>query len=340
MVPMIKLDLDGLPPEERFESWRSNLSLLFDASLDPGAENSAATTHLTTYHFGSLLFTNAASQRQMFQRTSRLISQTGVDHFLLQVYRQGRTEGRCGKNHLGVRPGDVFLLDLAQTLDTRVDDFDNFTLVVPRQLLAQHLKSPEKLNGQVLPRESVPGRLLHEHLSLLWNACAEVTLEEAGILGQGVVGMIAAYFSQLPLSEDSPEIDTTISLAIRQYIDAHFLDPNLGPEALRGHFRISRAQLYRLFKPYGGVSEYIKERRLLWSLSELSKTGDKPQRIIDIAMAAGFSSEAHFSRIFKQAFGLSPREARQRGALEVIRSTWMRSNDERRLQEWFQRLGR
>ena len=40
------------------------------------------------------------------------------------------------------------------------------------------------------------------------------------------------------------------------------------------------------------------------------RTGHR--RIYDIAFGWGFSSEAHFSRIFRRAFGMSPTEVRGR----------------------------
>jgi AraC-like DNA-binding protein len=309
-IPVTRLILEGLPNDERFGAWRDGVSLLFEAIPDTPAK-AAEASRITTYHLGSLLLSNAVSHEQLFQRSPRMVAQTGIDHFLVQVYRKGCNVGECGKTRLNARPGDVFLLDLSQTLSTRADDFDNLTLVVPRQLLCQHLKSPERFHGRLLPRESALGRLLNEHLHALWRASAESSPEEAGALALGVTGLVGAYFAHSIPPEDVPEIDAATGLVIRQYIARHFANPRLTPEFLAAHFQVSRAHLYRLFKPYGGVSEYIRDRRLDWSLMELSKPGRNQARIIDIALAAGFASESHFSRLFRQAYGITPKDARQ-----------------------------
>lgn len=319
-IPMTYLNFNALPQEERFSAWQESVSLLFSASSDLQPNDTKSTGYLTTYHLGSLLFSNAVSHKQQFHRSNQLISHTGLDHFLVQIYRKGGTRGLCGKTALHARPGDVFLLDLSQPLATCADDFDNFTLVIPRQLLSQYLRQPEKFHGRLLPRESVLGRLLNEHLSALWKASSKTSAEEAGALAQGVAGMISAYFAQVSPSEESPEVAAATCLSIRQYISQHFNNPRLTPEFLADRFRISRAHLYRLFKPYGGVSEYIKERRLIWCLAELGKPANKARRIIDIALAAGFTSETHFSRLFRQTFGITPKEARQ-GATPAISPT-------------------
>ena len=81
---------------------------------------------------------------------------------------------------------------------------------------------------------------------------------------------------------------------------------------LCGLFRISRTQLYRLFEPLGGVARYIQEQRLVRACAELSNPAHDHRRIYEIAFAWGFSSEAHFSRLFRHTFGQSPSEVRAR----------------------------
>ncbi|MBI3198897.1 MAG: helix-turn-helix domain-containing protein, partial [Rhodospirillales bacterium] len=69
---------------------------------------------------------------------------------------------------------------------------------------------------------------------------------------------------------------------------------------------------YRLFEPRGGVAAYIQQQRILRARAELSDPAHAHRRIFEIAFDGGFSSEAHFSRVFRRAFGLSPSEARAR----------------------------
>jgi AraC-like DNA-binding protein len=128
--------------------------------------------------------------------------------------------------------------------------------------------------------------------------------------------MIAACFHST--AESMARVRTSIEAVtlerIRRHITASLGSPGLHPEALCGLFRISRTQLYRLFEPLGGVAAYIQEQRLGRAYAELSNTTLGHRRIYDIAFDLGFSSEAHFSRIFRRAFGLSPSEVRARAS--------------------------
>lgn len=309
-VPVTHLNLADLPEAERFAVWKESISVLFDVALAPDAEGQPFTTRLTTCHLGSLLLANTVSPRQSFKRLPRLISHDGLDHILIQIFRQGRNAGRSGNSQFDCRPGDVLLLDLAQPVETRTGDQDSLTLVVPRRLFERHVKSPEKLHGRVLPKESPLGRLLDEHLRALWRAAPKASAAEANTLAEGAAGLAAAYFGQLATPGEAPDIDAASLLTMRQYIASHLADRRLGPEVLAARFRISRAQVYRLFQPFGGVSRYIQAQRLAWCRAELAKPASRARRLLDIAHLAGFASESHFSRAFREAFGVSPSEWR------------------------------
>src|SRR5262245_42527666 len=95
---------------------------------------------------------------------------------------------------------------------------------------------------------------------------------------------------------------------IKGHIAQSLDSPELHPDALCRLFHISHTQLYRLFEPLGGVAAYIQEQRLARAWRELSNPAGSHRRIYDIAFDLGFSSEAHFSRSFRRAFGMSPSE--------------------------------
>lgn len=55
------------------------------------------------------------------------------------------------------------------------------------------------------------------------------------------------------------------------------------------------------------VGEYLRRRRIEFACHKISTSKDS---LADIALAAGFSSQSHFSRIFKRVTGLSPAQYR------------------------------
>src|SRR3546814_14949123 len=92
------------------------------------------------------------------------------------------------------------------------------------------------------------------------------------------------------------------------------LRETLTPDTIVSELLVSRSQLYRQFERLGGVQHYVRQRRLRQCLLALCNPLYAGQRIADIAYERGFSDEAHFSRLFRADFGISPRAARQAAA--------------------------
>ncbi len=101
---------------------------------------------------------------------------------------------------------------------------------------------------------------------------------------------------------------------IQQVLDhVHLnLDKPLTVPALAKRCGLSRWQFNRVFAEQTGLSlgRYVRELRLSQAAEMLLFTN---QRMIDIALACGFSCDISFSRSFKQHFGCAPVKYRQRG---------------------------
>ena len=80
---------------------------------------------------------------------------------------------------------------------------------------------------------------------------------------------------------------------------------------------ISRASLYRLFDTQArSVHGTLREQRLQKGLSYLEESRCTGLSIGAIAHACGFSDQAVFSKLFRQRFGVTPRQARSASAAQ------------------------
>ena len=73
---------------------------------------------------------------------------------------------------------------------------------------------------------------------------------------------------------------------------------------------VSRRQLERLFRQYLGAmpSKYYLNLRLLKARTQLQRTS---KSVVQVSLACGFSSAAHFSNAYRERFGVTPREDRR-----------------------------
>ena len=98
---------------------------------------------------------------------------------------------------------------------------------------------------------------------------------------------------------------------MQKVIDESLGQPGLSPVNLASRLNISVRHLYRLFEEQGdSVCRYIQRARLQRSADDLANPILKTESITTIAYKWGFTDSAHFSRVFKQCYGVSPRAYR------------------------------
>lgn len=73
---------------------------------------------------------------------------------------------------------------------------------------------------------------------------------------------------------------------------------------------LTRRQLHRLFRDHTGRSptDFYRDLRLRYARGLLRGTATK---VIDVALAAGFGSHSHFSKVYREHFGVSPLKDRR-----------------------------
>ncbi len=106
------------------------------------------------------------------------------------------------------------------------------------------------------------------------------------------------------------EIDRCIRQQKDEQLTLHELAQKLG----YSDFHVSRK-----FRQIAGMPfrDYLRYRKLAFALKELR---DTPQGILDIALKYGFSSHEAFTRAFKEAYGITPGEYRQRPVPVALRT--------------------
>ena len=102
------------------------------------------------------------------------------------------------------------------------------------------------------------------------------------------------------------------------YIDAHFSNPELNSTQIAAAVRVSVRYLQERFRERGrDVATCIWERRLEAAAQRLSDPACLQQPLGLLAYGCGFTSQAHFSRRFRDRFGMTPREYRHTVLIEA-----------------------
>lgn len=126
---------------------------------------------------------------------------------------------------------------------------------------------------------------------------------------------------RLAAVEIEPEAGSPVSQTMRAtlreraktYIGRHVRDADLSVEKIAAGLNCSKRYLHLVFNAGDEtVSEYIWRQRLEGCRAELSNPAFR-MTLTEMAYAWGFNSSAHFSRAFKERFGVAPSIDRLRG---------------------------
>jgi AraC-like DNA-binding protein len=151
-------------------------------------------------------------------------------------------------------------------------------------------------------------RILIEHLVALKQQIVGLSKEEAHQSFFNAVELLVAAFSrQAGLSGNGrAAVRAAVYGQVRRHVEANLHDPDLSPETVLATLHLSRASVYRLFEHEGGLAAYIRSRRLRMAADELVRFPH--MEVKDIAFGLGFNDASSFTRAFRRAFDIAPRE--------------------------------
>jgi AraC-like DNA-binding protein len=119
----------------------------------------------------------------------------------------------------------------------------------------------------------------------------------------------------------------TMLTQVRSYVRRHLTEPGLGAEQVAAAHAVSVRQLYRLCSAAQfSLEQWIIHQRLEGARGELCDPGSRDRSIAMVARRWGFTDPSYFSRRFRQAFGLTPRDWRRQDDIAAGTRRAVRSN--------------
>ncbi len=338
-APCVEIGSDRLGPAAALDTFRAAIHTVFDCRPADDASIDDFRCRAMAWHLGKVMLGSFSATAMTFERSSRLVAISGIDHVLVQLYLEGSFVGEAGGRTIRVEPGDICFFDMTSTLSTRATAFHNLSVMVPRSYFEAALVDVAALHGRVLPGAMPTTQVVADFLLALESRIPKLSLHDASEAASATVSLVAALVRQgqacdgaKPTGRSSPFRSASL------YIERHLTEVGLTPDAVARACNMSRASLYRLFEPLGGVSQYIRRSRLIRAAVALSSIDAKGSRLFDIAFQYGFPNESSFARAFRAQFGMSPGEARRMANRNWAAEAAEENNAERRLTTWLRTL--
>lgn len=291
--------------EQRSDFWREVTRPIFDVvSSDAGEPRLEGSVRLRAV--GSMLVGNTAFNAQRYERDRRMIVQSGLDDYLIQILTSGWLKGDFGGRDVFAVEGDICILDLGQVLRSEVGAGSRRTISLPRAALAA-ATGHDNLHGTVLRFGAPLTRLITAHAETFAELGGGLSDLEAAAAQEALVVLIATAIRDGDAAATFSS-STTLRARIIAFIDDNLGSPDLSVELILARFRVSRAHLYRAFAAEGGVAKVIRDRRLDLAFRKLTTVASLAS-IAETAHSLGFSSANQFLRAFRARYGVTPSEA-------------------------------
>jgi AraC-like DNA-binding protein len=155
-----------------------------------------------------------------------------------------------------------------------------------------------------------PSQILHASAAASIMTAGSLSIAECSLLGRQLTELIAMTIHATDM-DPLPDIREQRRRGILTFIDRHLADPGLGVARIAREFGMSSRSIHKLFEGEAHtVARAIWDRRLERCRDEMVDPSLATRSITEIAHLWGFSDSQHFSRAFKQRFGVTPRDYR------------------------------
>jgi AraC-like DNA-binding protein len=249
-------------------------------------------------------------------RTPALIAQAHERYFKLNLQLEGTGLLIQDNREAVLRPGDLAIYDtnrpytltFAEQARMMVVMFPCDALSLPSdfvgQLAAVRMAGSTGLSGIV--GQFI--RQLSENLDVLDGP-------SGSRLAANALDLVSTMLhAEMDMTPDRMKPQALLAVSVREYIEANLADPLLSPASIAAAHFISTRHLHNVFHESGTtVASWIRSQRLDGARRDLRDPLHAAQPVGAVAARWGFLDAAHFSRTFRDAFGVSPSDWR-RGA--------------------------
>lgn len=312
-VPRSVFNLENYSGADKYAVWRESIACIFEVDAEKAVRNDHQFhAELDAHMFGPLMLARTHTISQTWDRSPYLIGRDGMDHYMIQLYERGSMIWERDKTDHHFPVDGLLIFDLSQNIDLQTTEFTNISLVIPRKLLEDQLLYPDDQHMRILPGSQPLVKMLRQYMLALKQNAPDMSFRQAQDISPATVGLVAACMNST--FSDHPNQRLGAGMAqltiLRRIIEDNIANPKLSVDWLERKAGMSRTKLYELFESFGGVANYVRDRRMRSALLLLTDETMRYRSIMDIAMEVGYANDTSFSRAFKVRYGVSPKGVR------------------------------
>jgi AraC-like DNA-binding protein len=311
----VVLDTSSSAPHRRLAVWQDIVCDTF-VGLDCRSDRSETFWGTVAQsRIGPAAFTRVDSCAQNVLRTPSRIARASEDFVLVALGNHGVNGVFQDGREAVVSAGEFVIYDTNRPYELRFNDnFSQTIFQVPRKLLHQRVGSFDALTATTFCNDRPLERLVYDFLISMSQTIDRVDPATGTRLLEQALDLVALAFAERlqdrPIEQSFHR--SALLYRLKNYVLGHLRDPELSMSRAAASLGISVRYASDLMAAEQlSFRSYVQAQRLDRCRRDLADPALAARHIGDIAFAWGFNDLAHFSRIFRQKFGASPREWRE-----------------------------
>jgi AraC-like DNA-binding protein len=329
-----------VPTSDRLDLWHDRVChTLVPLKMTAEATNGYS-GELVHHDLGVAQLLDKTAWPLLVERTPRLIRASDPGLYKIELQLRGASVLSQGEREALLGPGQAAVVDTGRPYRMAAGYPEPavagdaapvsalprlMTLILPQALLPRPVDEMLAVTATDIARQLPTGELIAATLAQLARSAATGDEATAARLVPVVVDLFAVGLAGLrdraaTLSVESRQ--RALMARIEAFIETHLPDPGLSPDTIAVAHHISLRSLHHLFATHAAttVAAHIRDRRLERCRRSLIDPLHKHRPVAAIATDWGFTSLAHFTRIFHAAYGLPPaayRRHQENGAVPL-----------------------
>ncbi len=242
-------------------------------------------------------------------RTPALIAQAGERYFKLNLQLEGTGLLIQDNREALLQPGDLAIYDTNRPYTLAFEERARMMVVMfPCDALALPANYIEQLAAVTMAGSAGLSGIVGQFIRQLSENLEILSGPSGSRLAVNALDLVSTMLhAEMDIAPDRMKPQALLAVSVREYIEANLSDPLLSPASIAAAHFISTRHLHNVFHESGStVANWIRSQRLEGVARELRDPLLAGESVSAVAARWGFIDAAHFSRTFREAFGMSP----------------------------------
>jgi AraC-like DNA-binding protein len=295
---------------DSFGDWKALVSSAFVPLTSEPVRAGSFAGSIAGNQFGSVGVMEVEATAHAVRRTEDLLAAGDHPHFKLNLQLSGHGILLQDGRETLLRPGELAIYDTQRPYTLMFEEeFKTLVLMFPQQQLGLPVAQIREMTATAIGAEHPLGRAINPFLGQLAGLLPQLQGPVGHRLAANAVDLLGTLLAAELHEHDELAVDGHHRQfrSIQAYIDEHLTDPELCPGSIAESQYISLRSLHKIFAQSGHtVSEWIRTRRLEQCKRDLSDPFQHHVPVGAVGARWGLPDAAHFSRVFRAAYGSSP----------------------------------